>query len=104
MGGLVFNIGSLSSPVVLFVCATYLYSQGYPEWIKFFNVGVFLGVWAALWSVGYSWVRHYYSARMDERARSSNSRSNDVMTAYFFVLLVCVFGTLIGGLLILRLV
>ena len=100
MGNLILNFGSVSGPLVLFVCAAYLHSQGHTGWVRFFNTGIFLGVWGALWTICYSGIRNYLTVRMEQR----RGNSDDVIMAYVVALSVCIIGTAIGGIVILRLV
>ena len=50
VANLVLNIGSVSVTVVLIVRAAFLVWDGSPDWVRFFNLGVYSGIWNLLWS------------------------------------------------------
>lgn len=86
MANLFLNIGPLSVTVVLFICATFLIESGNPEGSKFFNLGVYSGVWNLLWSAAQLVVRRTLGAEEEYRGRLDSA---SVLLLYLLAILIC---------------
>ena len=97
MANLVLNFGPVSVTVVLIVCAAFLSWEGDPDWVTFFNLGVYSAIWNALWSAAHQVVRRALNA---EEGYYNRVHPGSVLGFYFLafsgsVLLTAVFASFI---------
>ena len=96
MANLVLNMGPVSLTVVLIVCAAFLLWDGNPDWVRFFNLGVYSGIWNLLWSAVQQVVRRAMDAEEGRRRIDSGSVLALYLLGFFIsVLLTAVFARFI---------
>ena len=100
MANLILNIGSVSVTVVLIVCAAFLLWDGRPDWVRFFNLGVYSGIWNLLWSVVQQVVRRTMDAEEGRRRIDSGS----VLALYLLGFLISVVLTVVFARFIVRVI